>query len=273
VLVKTTSLATVAAPKFIDGKWCCQSTLPVAASTAVRPPAAGLEAHTPGEASQRAACACADSPVEPGDEEPFVGERHRRLDPAQVTREDGDELARQRPGVVLMLADRDRPELLAVVGAVGVCLAHLAGDQHHLGLDPLDGEGGDDRGDHQVVVAYVVWEGLPEPEQLAGLAVEGDERIGVEVGAGTTGAVWELGRSVERPRVGDREEDPSLAVDGGRIPESAAAVDRRVAPQLGAVGDRVERPLRFAGRGVERPDDPERSALVEGSEAVARARC
>jgi outer membrane protein assembly factor BamB len=35
VLVKTTSLATVAAPKSIDGSFRCQSTLPVAAFTAV----------------------------------------------------------------------------------------------------------------------------------------------------------------------------------------------------------------------------------------------
>ena len=43
MLVKTTSFATVAAPKFIAGSRCCQSTLPVAASRAVKPPLPSLK--------------------------------------------------------------------------------------------------------------------------------------------------------------------------------------------------------------------------------------
>ena len=87
------------------------------------------------------------------------------------------ELARQRPGVVLVPADGARPQMLAVRRAVGEGLAHLAGDQHDLGLDALDRDGRHDRGDLQVVVAHVVADGLPEPEPLSGLAVEGDERV------------------------------------------------------------------------------------------------
>jgi hypothetical protein len=47
VLVKTTSLATVAAPTLIDGSLFCQSTLPVPASIAVRPPVPVLKLPRP----------------------------------------------------------------------------------------------------------------------------------------------------------------------------------------------------------------------------------
>src|SRR5207237_7385054 len=86
--------------------------------------AAGIEAgHAACDTAREAGRARARREVEPGDEETALGERHRRLDAAQVTREDVDQLARQRPGVVLVLADRARPETLSVVGAIGVDLA------------------------------------------------------------------------------------------------------------------------------------------------------
>ena len=100
--------------------------------------------------------------------------------------------------------------MLSVLGAVGEGLAHLAGDEHDVGLDALDRDGRQDRGDHQVVVAQVVGEGLPEPEPLAGLAVEDDERVRVEVGARPARSVWELLGAVQRRRVGDGDEDPPL---------------------------------------------------------------
>src|SRR5207244_536420 len=46
--------------------------------------------------------------------------------------------------------------------------------------------------------------------------------------------------------------------------EPAAAVQLRVAPDLRAVGDRVEAPLHGPGARVESEHDPDRVALVEG---------
>ena len=151
----------------------------------------------------------------------------------------------------------------AVVGAVGEDLAHLARDQRDLGLNAADRHGREDRRDLQVVVANVVGNGLAEPQPLSGLAVERDERVGVEVGAGAARSVGELLGAVQRPRVGDRDEDAPLSVDRGRVPQAAAAVDLGVPKELGAVGDRVERPLRLACGGVEGPDDAVAVALVE----------
>jgi hypothetical protein len=51
----------------------------------------------------------------------------------------------------------------------------------------LDGD--EDRRVLEVVVAQVVRGDLPVPEQLAGLPVEGDEGVGVEVPAGTAARV------------------------------------------------------------------------------------
>ena len=55
---------------------------------------------------------------------------------------------------------------------------------------------------HQVAVEEVVRMDLVVPAQLAGVDVEGDRRVGVEVGAGTARAVGELGGARERRRVG-----------------------------------------------------------------------
>ncbi len=71
--------------------------------------------------------------------------------------------------------DRDRPQVLAVVRAVGEDLSHLAGDRDNLGLNPVDRSRRDDRGNHLVVVAGVMGDGLTEPEEFSGLAVQGDE--------------------------------------------------------------------------------------------------
>src|SRR6185369_1912713 len=107
-----------------------------------------------------------------------------------------------------------------------------------------------------------------EPDQLAGLPVESDDRVRVEVAAGPARAVREFGRPVERPWIRDGDEDAPGAVDCGRVPEAAAAVDLPVAEQLGAVLDRVELPLGPAAGGVERPDDP---VPVTGVERVGVA--
>jgi hypothetical protein len=90
-----------------------------------------------------------------------------------------------------------------VVGAVRVDLAHLAGDELDLGLDALDRDRRSDRVHLQVVIAQVVRNYLAEPEQLPRLAVEGDERVRVEIRTGATRPVRELRGSIKRRRIGD----------------------------------------------------------------------
>jgi hypothetical protein len=109
----------------------------------------------------------------------------------------------QKAGVVQVLTDGERPEMLAVVGAVRVDLAHLAGDELDLGLDALDRDRRSDRVHLEVVIAQVVRNYLAEPEQLSRLAVEGDERVRVEIWTGATRPVRELRRSIQRRRIGN----------------------------------------------------------------------
>src|SRR3954454_5024496 len=201
--------------------------------------------------------------VQPGHEQAAGRERHRGLDPTEVTREDGNQLARERTGVVLVLADGARPERRSVRRLVGKDLAHLSGHEHDLGRHSGHRDGGGDRWDLEVVVAHVVWHRLPEPDALAGLAVQRDQRVRIEVWTWAAGAVREPLRAVQRRGVGDRHEDAPLAVDRRWVPEAAAPVDLWIGEELGPVGDRVERPAWVAGCRVERPHDAQRSARVE----------
>jgi hypothetical protein len=104
---------------------------------------------------------------------------------------------------VSTLTDGERPEMLAVVGAVRVDLAHLAGDELDLGLDALDRDSRSDRVHLEVVIAQVVRNYLAKPEQLSRLAVEGDEGVRVEIWTGATRPIRELRRSIQRRRIGN----------------------------------------------------------------------
>ncbi len=162
-----------------------------------------------------------------------------------------------------MQPHRRLPDGLAVRCGEGVDAPHLPGGEDDLGRRPVDR----DRPDHgrvlEVVVADVVPDDLTEPEHLSGRAVERDERVGVEVRPRPARAVRVALRPGERSRVRDREEHTPGGVDRRRVPEAAARVHPGVAPEPGAVGDRVELPARRTRLRVEGVDDPVPVARVE----------
>ena len=102
-----------------------------------------------------------------------------------------------------------------------------------------------------------------EPLQLAGLRVELDQRVRVEVRPRPARPGGELGGAGVGRRVAGAEVHEALLVEGRWVPDAAAGVDRLVAPE--AVGHSVEVPQFLAGLGVERPEDPDAAAFVERS--------
>ncbi len=112
-----------------------------------------------------------------------------------------------------------------------------------------------------VVVPEVVMHFLEVPAVLAGRGVDRDDRRRVEVVARAVRAV------VVGARVARREVDePELRIDGGRLPDGAAAVLPRVVRLRPAVVARLAGP-RYR---VERPDQPA-VLRVERLHAAARA--
>ena len=83
----------------------------------------------------------------------------------------------------------------------------------------------------EVPVVEVVRRLLVVPVHLAGLGVELDHRVGVEVGAGPARPPGLFGGARERRRVAGPEVHRTLVVERGRVPEAAAGVDFLVAPE------------------------------------------
>ena len=75
----------------------------------------------------------------------------------------------------------------------------------------------------EVVVADVVVEHLVVPDDLAGGAVQDDQRVRVERAAGEPGAVREPRRPAPRARVRDADVDTALRVDRHRVPRPTPA--------------------------------------------------
>ena len=126
--------------------------------------------------------------------------------------------------------------------------AGLAGAEDHRPTIRPDGR--EDRRDLEVVVADVVVEHLVVPDDLAGGAVQDDQRVGVERAAGEPGAVREPRRAAPRARVRDADVDTALRVDRHRVPRPTPA-GVGVRPGL---RDRLEPPDPASRPGVERVD-------------------
>jgi len=126
--------------------------------------------------------------------------------------------------------------------------AGLAAVDHH--RPPV--RGAEHRRVLQVPVVQVVRGELVVPQQLSGRA-QLHHRVGVQVRAGPAAPQRVALGAEDRAGIADAEVDVALGVEGWRVPQPAAGVDARIAPQ---VLHRAPGPLRRAGRGVQRPQDP-----------------
>src|SRR5215469_12781091 len=98
------------------------------------------------------------------------------------------------------------------------------------------------------------------PEELAGRA-ELHNGIGVQVRTRSAAGPWVACPPALADRAGVRDANVKVAlcVEGRRIPETAARVDGRVAPEILHL---IPRPLWVSGAGVQRPQGPLGAAEV-----------
>src|SRR6185295_6353817 len=90
-----------------------------------------------------------------------------------------------------------------------------------------------------------------------------EERVRVRVRPGPARAPGELVRAWPGCRVCHVDVDVAVAVERGRVPEAAAAVDVSVGCAPEVLGNGPELPLRLAGIRVQRPEHSRAVALVE----------
>ena len=156
-----------------------------------------------------------------------------------------------------------------VVGADGESYAHLPGREHDVGGYAADRHPPEYGRDLQVIIAEIVRGHLLVPKNFAGLPVEGDQAVRVQVRARTAGPVRVVRRAREGPRVGDCDENPALGIGGTRVPQPAAEVDVRMSPQAGIL-DRAPLPPDRARTRVERVDGPCDTRLLAEKRGVER---
>src|SRR5260221_9414914 len=106
-----------------------------------------------------------------------------------------------------------------------------------------------------------MWIELEVPLQLAGLCVQLDDRVGVQVRARPARSQRVLRVPWNRRRVAHPEVHRAFAVEGRRVPDSAAGVDLRVTPQV--FRHSVEMPKLFAGLRVQPPKGPYPAGFVK----------
>ena len=175
----------------------------------------------------------------------------------------GEGLRRRRP-----LADdaglghfalQDRPHRFAGAGMEDVEEALLGELHRRPDRASLDLDVADDGRSRQVVVPQAMVDHLEVPAALPGLAVDRDQRLGVEVVAQAVPAVPVVRRRAER-QVGEAE----LRVGAHQGPDVRVAADlpRTVLPGVAAgfalLRNRMERPELLAGADVESADVPRR---------------
>ncbi len=151
-----------------------------------------------------------------------------------------------------------------VVAIEHVHHAVAVGPQHDLARLALPLDVGEHRHLRRVVVQLVVRRELVVPLQLAGVGVERDDAVAVEVVAKPRRAV-----PVRRRVAGAEEHEVRLGIVGARVPHADAAGLPRVArpglvARLAGSGNRVEAPDFLAGLRIERRD-------VAADRAVAAA--
>ena len=156
---------------------------------------------------------------------------------------------------VLARGDRHLVELVMAVAVEQAKQPVLAADADHLVLLAVDGRL-EQRADlAQIGVVHVVGNELAVPQELAGLGVERDQRVRVEIGA------WPKLAVEVRRGIADRQvDDAGLGVERERRPQAAAAMLERLCalPGVGAglagIGDEIELPHRLAGLELEGAD-------------------
>ncbi len=167
--------------------------------------------------------------------------------------------------MAVVFADRRLPDHLAGLRVDRDDEAVLARPDRQL----LAADGGEDRRVLEVPVVDVVRGRLVVPLELAGLRVQLDQRVGVEVGTGPARAPGQAFGAGERHRVAGPDVHPAFFVEGGRVPEAAARVDGFVLLRPERLRHRVPVPFFRAGLRVERPEDAGDAAVV-GAGGVGR---
>ena len=159
--------------------------------------------------------------IEHRDEHRVGRERHGAQHSAEQAGAHEGLLARKRADVVQVPPHRLLPDPFVGLAVPGDHPAGLAGAEDHRPTIRPDGR--EDRGDVEVVVADVVVEHLVVPDDLAGGAVQDDQRVGVERAAGEPGAVRVPRRAAPRAGVRDADVDTALRVDRHRVPRPTPA--------------------------------------------------
>ncbi len=162
-----------------------------------------------------------------------------------------------------MLADQHLPELDAALPMGGQHEAVLAGGEDERRDDAADVDVAQHRRVLVVVVVDVMRLDVDGPEDPPLLRVEGDEVVGVVVGAGPAGGVGKRGGVADA-----QVEDASRLVDRWRVPEATTTVDHEVAEELALA--RVPGPERDPGEQVHRVDDTGGAALIVALGVAAR---
>ena len=174
------------------------------------------------------------------------------------------------------LRNRDvgnRPHGLAVGAVEHVRERHLPHLDDGFDRPSVDIDVDQDRMHRHVVVPDVVVNELLVPDHLAGLDIQADERVGIQVGAGTMAAVSVVGR-----RFGGEVHVSQLVIGRERTPHAdvAGVVRRSVQPGLVAglafARDGVEDPELLAGANVERQDVALDVFLVRAGAALRQRR-
>src|SRR6476620_8062956 len=168
--------------------------------------------------------------------------------------------------VTVVLADAGPPDRLAGLDVHSDDESGLARPNRHFLAAGL----GDDRRVLEVPVVDVVRRLLVVPDELAGLGIEFDQRVGVEVRARPAGAERFAFGAGERRRVTGAGVDEALGVEGGRVPEAAAGVHLRFAPE--AFRHRVPVPQFLARLAVHHPERPDLAGFVFGRRRLRHGR-
>ncbi len=148
-----------------------------------------------------------------------VGGDRRPLDAAVGARQHARAvLGRQHPHVLLRDHRLGEADEAAILGVVDVDVAGLAGVQDDLGrLAVLAGRLGKHGRRNRVEVPYVMGDILEVADVFAGVEVERDHRVGVEIVAGPDGAV-EVGRGI----ADDEIDAVGCEIDARVLPHAAA---------------------------------------------------
>ena len=165
------------------------------------------------------------APIDRRNEQGVAGRIVGRAVPFHAAEETGaamHALHRRHCVDILPRGDRNLVELLLALAVEQSEQPILAAHADHLAL--LAADGGLEQRAHlaQICVVHVVGNELPVPQELAGLGVERDDRVGIEVGARPKLAI-EVRRGIADGQI----DDAGFGVERQRRPQAAAAMLER----------------------------------------------